>query len=238
MGINFNLADGRKFNWDLDILKTARGRATVREVLPQLIEAARADPNHPYNDTRNPGHAAAVAEMQLAYRWLGNEMTNQEESQVAKGLLDAFNTQAPIDDKQAFQELAELMDKPEMRIALQRQRTGQSLDPAQAKLVAQHDELLAANNAQARLERPPTGGRLRGTDNYNAGYILELSKLPPVEQANRARELAAAMRNDPAHPFNDGTHPMHAQAVREMSQLYDAQYFADGGDPVLGEESK
>src|ERR1700716_199084 len=68
MGINFNLADGRKFNWDLDILKTAQGRATVREVLPKLIQAARSDPKHPYNDTRNPGHDSAVVEMQQAYR--------------------------------------------------------------------------------------------------------------------------------------------------------------------------
>jgi hypothetical protein len=141
----------------------------------------------------------------------------------------------PIDPKTAFREMAEQMKKPGMTTALRRREQGLSLDAAQTALIRRHDELDAANSVQHAIENPPVGGMMGRTDKYLASSILELSKLPPAEQANRAREMAAAMRNDPAHPFNNGNHPLHAQAVDEMSQLYSAQYY-ESGEAVISDE--
>ena len=249
MGINFNLADGRKFNWDLDILKTAQGRATVGEVLPQLIKAARSDPKHPYNDTRHPSHSDAVREVDAVYRWLNNEMTPQEEGDMAKGLLSSFEKSALPEAPAAMTELSQLYASSEYKRAslLAKTNSAKLNDPdhrAEKSAWNRAAELEAAVKASEPKRQDVAydgspkspGGLMKDTSRYVASSILELSKLPPGEQANRAREMAAAMRNDPAHPFNNGNHPLHAQAVREMSDLYSAQYYSDDGSPVIKDE--
>src|SRR5258708_6109473 len=64
-------------------------RAEFRTELEQSIKAQRADPKSPYNDQRHPSHAEAVSEMQLGYKFLGNELSAQTESEIARGWHEA-----------------------------------------------------------------------------------------------------------------------------------------------------
>jgi hypothetical protein len=65
------------------------------------------------------------------------------------------------------------------------------------------------------------GGVMKSTTKFISSRVMDLSKLPPLEQAHRARELAAQMRNDPKSAYNNEHDPAHRQAVEEMKHLYD-----------------
>jgi hypothetical protein len=251
MGITFDV-DGKKYDWDANILRTPQGRATVREVLPKLKQRVMDNPKHAYWNTRDPNHAAAVAEMREVNRWLKGEMTPQEEGEMAKGLLSAFEKPALPEAPTAIAELAQLRVSPEYKRAQELMR-GRTTNP-KLNDPDHHAERLALNR-EAELEAAikatepkrqdvaydgspkSPGGRMQDTSRYLASSILELSKLPPAVQANRAREMAAAMRNDPRSAYNDPSHSGHAQAVAEMQQLYQAQYY-ESGDPVISDEQK
>lgn len=70
-----------------------------------------------------------------------------------------------VDQKTAYRELAKMVADPEVATAFQVARTAgrKSLTERQARLVARHDELLAANNAQAESERPKLPQSAPGT---------------------------------------------------------------------------
>ena len=173
----------------------------------------------------------AVAEVNAAYRFRGGEMPQQEIAEMVTKLTGGAAQEATA---APYQQLAELMSKPEMRIALQRNRTGQTLDEKQQGLIARHDELMALNSQQARSERPYSGGKLGSTTKFIPTAIRDLAKLPDVEQANRSRELVAALRKDPR--YTDESNVEHKQAVYEMELLYGGQYMAEDGAPMLGDE--
>ena len=83
------------------------------------------------------------------------------------------------------------------------------------------------------------GGRMPDTGRYISTTARELSKLPPVEQAHRSRELIAGIRADKSHPYNLPGDPRHKQAVAEMKLLYQGQYYEGDGKPIIeGEEPK
>jgi hypothetical protein len=58
-------------------------RENFRELLRQQMDAARNDAAHPYNNREHPQHAAAVADMRTAYRWLAGEVGEDEEIEIA-----------------------------------------------------------------------------------------------------------------------------------------------------------
>ena len=78
---------------------------------------------------------------------------------------------------------------------------------------------------------------MKSTTKFISSRVIELSKLPPLEQANRSRELIAQMRNDPKSDVNNEHDLGHQQAVAEMQMLYSGQYLESGG-PVLGDDEK
>ena len=123
-GITFDVG-GSKYHLDESDLKTEQGRAKINKVLELRIQEIRADPTHPYNNRNDAGHAAAVAEMNAAYRFRGGEMPQQEIAEMVTKLTGGGAQAAPA---APYQQIAELMSKPEMRVALQRSRTGQPLD--------------------------------------------------------------------------------------------------------------
>lgn len=204
--------------------------AVRRQLLPQvekMIAEFKRDP------ARLTALGFTEADRQAAIAWTTGQFDgfSEEElyaalpapAEVAEGEKDVATTltkpltpAAPVDGRTAFRELGELMTKPEMRIALQRSRTGQPLDGAQAALVARHDELLAANNAQARLERPPSSapppmGVYLGKD------VLEFSKNPSqTERRHLAAEHIAKVKADNAHPYWNAGSPEHKAAVLGM----------------------
>ena len=93
------------------------------------------------------------------------------------------------------------------------------------------------HNEQARAAKRPLPNTFKVNKLYVPTAISDLAKLPPVEQANRAREMIAQMRNDPKSAYNDERHLGHAQAKHEMRLLYQAQSYGDGS-AVLDDETK
>jgi hypothetical protein len=194
---------GRFYTW-----RQLSDPAIRREILPQ-VEALIAQVK------RDPAAFGYTAEdVKAAVAWTTGQYDGMEEHEMAK-LTGAFQPGAAA---APYQQLAELMSKPEMRVALQRSRTGQPLDATQQKLVARHDELMLLNSQQARSERPYSGGKLGPTTKYIPSAIRDLAKLPDVERANRSREMIAALRKD--ERWARESHPEHAQALYEMELLY------------------
>src|SRR6516165_5141097 len=52
-------------------------------LLRQQTQAARDNPEHLFNDSKHPNHAAARADMRNAYRWLAGEVNEAEERELA-----------------------------------------------------------------------------------------------------------------------------------------------------------
>jgi hypothetical protein len=148
-------------NGSVTIHGTTYRRDQFRAALEENMKAQRADKTSAFNDRRHPGHAAAVSEMQLGYKFLGGELTESDERQIVTEWHEA--TQETTDMANALlphQEIAQILSTPEGRIALQRARTGQPLDAAQKRIVERHYQLEAANNTQARkLRRLDSGAR-------------------------------------------------------------------------------
>jgi hypothetical protein len=61
-----------------------------------------------------------------------------------------MNPASKIEAKTAYKELAQIAGSTEGKIALQKMRTGQELTPNEARIVKRHDELMTANEEQAR----------------------------------------------------------------------------------------
>jgi hypothetical protein len=225
---------GQPYTWE------QLSRPDVRRALLPMVEAmiaqAKADP---------AAFGYTAADVQAAVRYTTGEFDNlsedrmreifpaQEEAEVTT-TTNPMTSTPPINGATAFREVAKIAGSPEGRIALQRRANGQPLDAAQTALIQRHDAFLAANNAQALREHPPTGGTMKATTKYIPTAIRELAKLPPVEQAHAVRERLAALRNDPR--WTDTNHREHAQANYEMELLYQGQYHEGGNEPVLSDE--
>jgi hypothetical protein len=178
-------------------------REQLREELPRLIDAARNDPKHPYRDTRHPDHAAAVSEVNLAYRWLHGEVSETDEAHIATELKEAFEPDMN-DTMTPAQELAELMKQPGTQTALQKSRTAShTLTPAEKRIVERHNELEAANNAIADSERRVFSSK------PSRGIYIPSDALPFATNQNRtlrvqgAAEYRARVLGDKSHPYWD-----------------------------------
>ena len=150
-------------------------RPEVRHaVLPQ-VEAMIAS----YKRNPEPWRAQGWNDlgMRIAVLWTGGLFDNLPEATMAAYMdeaVSAYNTkaielgkeplmataltqttqQAPaIDGKTAHRELAALMKDGELRTALTKRTSGASLTASETKKLAYHDEIVAANNAQARAEK-------------------------------------------------------------------------------------
>src|ERR1700730_6455743 len=223
---------GRAYSWQE--LSQPEVRRQLLPMVEAMIAQAKADP---------AAFGYTAADVQAAVRYTTGEFDNlsedrmreifpaQEEAEVTTTLINPMTSTPPIDGATAFREVAKIVGSPEGRIALQRRANGQPLDAAQTALIQRHDAFLAANNAQALREHPPTGGMMGRADKYIPTAVRELAKLPPLEQAHAAREMAAALRKD--ERWTNPNHPEHAQSVHEMKLLYDAQYMEGGNEAVI-----
>ena len=164
---------------------------------------AELEPETLYSDPKHPDHAAAVRDVNDAYRFNAYEMPDQEITEMATKLTGASTPAAPAAPAEPFREIAQIVSTPEGRIALQRKTTGQPLDARQAAIVARHDELLAANNAQARKEQASAGGWMKVRPPRSVGSDVQAwLNNPHIEQRRQlAREFIAKVQNDPAHDY-------------------------------------
>src|SRR5207249_1766930 len=101
---------------------------------------------------------AAIAEMNLAYKGLAGELSDGELTEIVTEWNQALEETTEVATLQPFQELAEMMRDPQVRIAKQRRDAGQPLDARQKEIMARHDQLETANNNIARKEQAGAGG--------------------------------------------------------------------------------
>ncbi len=214
---------------------TTYSRAEFRAELEVRKQAALSDPQSAYYNARDPNHPQVVEEVALANKFLGGELSAQDEHEIVGEWNEALQETTDVNIMDANQELAAIAGSSEGRIARQRAQTGQPLSPQQRAIENRRIELEAQVAAQARAERPAVGGMLRGTDKFIPQEVFAISKLPPREQVNVARELRAKWRNDPKSAYSDPAHPDHAAHVEAMQLLYKAETM-DDGSPVLGDE--
>jgi hypothetical protein len=201
-------------------------RDEFRGALELNIKAQREDPNSAYRNTRDPNHKQAVKEINLAYRWLGGELTESDEREIVTEWHEATQESSEVTDALLpHQEIAQIVGTPEGRVALQRARTGQPLDARQAAIVKRHDELEAANNTVARKEQASRGGWMKTTRPHSIPTELHaIERIADVRERTHAiRQQKAAWRDDPKSPFNDASHPEHKNYVEAMSRLYQAE---------------
>jgi hypothetical protein len=80
---------------------------------------------------------------EAAIQWTVGTYDNLLEDKMGRTILgSAYRPDAPtVDGETAYKELTEVVNSKEGRIALQRHRTGQSLNARQAAIVARHDAL-------------------------------------------------------------------------------------------------
>ena len=219
------MESGLNSNGTVTIHGTTYSRAEFRGALEANMKAQRAHPKSAFNDRRHPDHAQAVSEMQIAYRWLGGELTESDEKEIVTEWHEAIQETSEVANTLPHQEIAQIVSSPEGRIALQRARVGQPLDERQAAIVARHNELEAANNAQARKEQAGSGGWM-STKRPHA-IPAELHAIERItdlrEKVHAIRQQKAAWRDDKASPYNVASHPEHKNYVEAMSRLYRAE---------------
>jgi hypothetical protein len=211
-------------------------RAGFGALLRQQMQAARNDPKHAYNDRAHPQHAAAVADMHNAYRWLAGEVNEAEERELAVTVNETLrgeNTEVktgkdmPVKtgeqrpERQAAHRMNEIAGTLEGREALQRARTGAGLSPEQKALVSEYRTLELEHNSQAKPAY--TGGTFKTRrPHYVAPELYQIEKIQNQrERAHAIRALKSQWLSDPKSAYADTSHPDHKSAVDNMRRLYE-----------------
>jgi hypothetical protein len=133
---------------------------------------------------------------------------------MATALTQTTQQQPIVDGKSAYKELATLIKQPEVVIALQKRRTGQTLDARQIAILDHHDVLDAANRAQAQLEkaakvtRPPRAA------------IEAPTVAPKFKDVDEARAKRLELQHDLSSPYHVPSHPDYKQARETVKAAY------------------
>ena len=197
--------DGIKLNSNgsITIQGTTYSRSEFRAKLQETIEAMQSDPASAYHDRRNPMHQQTVAEISLAYKFLNNELSPQDETQVIQEWQEAEAGSDMANTLQPHQEIAQIVSSPEGKIALQRARTGQPLDAAQKQIVQRHNELEAQNNTVARREQASKGGTMSIRPPRSIGSDVQawLNNPHKVQRQQLAAEFKTKTLANPDHDY-------------------------------------
>jgi hypothetical protein len=194
--------DGIRLQGDkITIHGVTYGRDQFRAKLQEIVETMQSDPASAYRDRKNPNHQQTVEEISLAYKFLNNELSPQDETAIVSEWHEATQESSEVSNEQPFRQLAEMMRDPEVRIALQRAKVGQPLDAAQRQIVARHNELEAQNNQIARREQAGSGGWMSTKPPHRVpSDLYRIDKIAdPREKLHAVRELRAQIRADKEH---------------------------------------
>jgi hypothetical protein len=216
--------DGVKLNSNgsVTIHGTTYGRDQFRTKLEEIVKTMQGDPASAYRDRKNPNHLQTVEEISLAYKFLNNELSPQDETAIVSEWQAATQESEVSTTLLPHQELAQIVSSSAGKIALQRARTGQPLDAAQKKIVERRNELEASNNTIARKEQAGSGGWMSTRRPPSIpSELFDLERIQdPRERTFAIRELRSRWRDDKASPFNDVQHPEHRNHVQAMQRLY------------------
>jgi hypothetical protein len=104
--------DGIRLQGDkITIHGVTYGRDQFRAKLQEMVETMQRDSNSAYHDRRNPLHQQTVAEISLAYKFLNNELSPQDEAAIVTEWHEATQ-ESEGNTVEPFQELAQLMREP------------------------------------------------------------------------------------------------------------------------------
>lgn len=241
--------EGVKLEGDrITIHGTSYTRAEFRAKLQEIVEAMQSDPASAYRDRKNPDHQQTVEEVALAYKFLNNELSPQDETEIVQewhAAEEVTEVANPFDElRELYHDQTYLRAKEILREIGGRAKLNQPEFSRERAALAREDEINRAIKAAEpkRQDRDyagnpkSPGGRMPDTSRYISTTTRELSKLPPVEQAHRSRELIANIRADKSHPYNLPNDPRHKQAVAEVQMLYQGQYYEGDGKPIIENE--
>jgi hypothetical protein len=212
-------------NGSVTINGTTYSRDQFRAKLQEIVETMQRDSNSAYRDRRNPLHQQTVAEISLAYKFLNNELSPQDETAIVGEWHAATQEQGEVSNDQPYQQIAQMMRDPEVRIAKQRRDARAPLDGRQKAIMARHDALEAANNTIARKEAARAGGWMSTKPPHRIPsdlYALDRIR-DPREKLHGVRELRAKIRGDKEHPYNNSGHADYKIAVETMRRLYEVE---------------
>jgi hypothetical protein len=142
----------------------------------------------------------------------------------AKSAGETFAPLAPA--LEAVRGMNEIAKTTDGKIALQRWRNGQDLNPAQSRLIEQYRSYEKQHNDAADAARPKgAGGWMKTTRPHTVApelYALETIQ-DPRERTHAIRSLKSQWRDDPKSAFNDTSHGDHKNAIEWMGRLYQAE---------------
>jgi len=220
----------RDFIWN-----DLRNESVRRELLPEIermIASYKADPK-PWRDA-----GWTDQDLHFAIKYTTGMYTNFTEDQMGRTVLgSAYQPAATpqLSGRELVREIGKLQADQTYRIAKERKAARKELTSAQQAALTKMEQLDALTDAEARKERPPLPGTYRSNQPYVSSRLMGISKLPPHEQLNAAREYRAELKRHPA--FLDERHPEHKHVLEEHHNTYGAERFEDG-TAVLPEADK
>jgi hypothetical protein len=229
------MGNGIKLNGDgtVTVNGTRYTRDEFRGVLEENMKAQRADPKSAYNDRRHPGHAQAVSEMALGYKFMAGELTEGDEKQIVNDW-SAATQEAEVSNPQPYQQLAEMHRDPEVRAAKQRRDAGARLDDREQAIMREYDRLETANNVIGRKEawqREAASGR-KNLNVYIPGDVMPFAtNQNKAQRLQQAAEHRVKVLNNPNHPYWNASSGEHKSAVLGMKIAQ--EMLQNGGDSFV-----
>jgi hypothetical protein len=196
-----------------DVLKIVRGNPAAAARLTELITSGQVE-------------VGIGADGRISVR--ADEVASTEPTTTASAgtaLTSPMRPSKAIDGKTAYKELAEIAGSREGSIALQKKRTGQTLTDGEARIVARHDALMAANNQQARAEAPKLPDKYSTQPEFASRLVRDIAANPyGFQRVNDARQAISEIRADKNHAAWNERDPGYKNARAEVRMLYDLAY--------------
>jgi hypothetical protein len=224
---------GKLYTWHRDTLRSPEGRAEIQRVLPAYIRAL--------------GWKATDADVAMANGVLKvlEKGTEADFVKIEQQVAEVMNT-PESESQQETTEMAEATNAPQSpglepvrgmneiaktvdgKIALQRWRNGQDLDPAQSRLVEQYRAYEKQYADAADAAKPSTSAR-KGLNTYISRDVMAFaSNQSRVQRQQLAAEHRAKVLGDMNHPYWNASSTEHKSAVLGMKIAQ--EMLQNGGD--------
>jgi hypothetical protein len=235
---------GKHYRWDRSTLRSPEGRAEIQRVLGERVKelsylgyTAGYEVMKDMTTARNVIQALGGNVTEPILRAIETDIVEkmmnapaQEETEVAVQPTDetAAPTAPGLENVRGMNAIA---STTEGRIALQRWRNGQDLDPAQRRLVDDYRALEKAHNDAADASRVSKEPR-KNLSTYIPGDVMPwATNQNKVQRLQQAAEHRVKVLNNPEHPYWKASHGEHRAAVLGMKIAQ--EMLQNGGDSFV-----
>jgi hypothetical protein len=168
----------------MDIARQMKGNPAMRVRLAELIRTGQVDIS-----IDDSGNLRVMADAVPA-----------TSTPPSSALTSAMKPARTIDSRTAYKAIAEIAGSREGKIALQKRATGQTLSPGETRLLERHDALMAANEEQARKERPKLPGKYSTQPEFASRLVRGIvAERDGFTRVNDARQAIAEIRANKDH---------------------------------------